>query len=369
MMRPSRLLLLAAVCVLASRGTVAAQTVIVRHVPAKTAVQVIVGDAEPVAATQDADGNFRATINALSAGAAEMSAQVFVDACDANVRIVMVGRDANPPAAGAACTRRPITGVYVVRSRTSLVVDLAGQNPSLLTSQGPAPKQWLKDVVVEPQTAGTTPKPRTAVVSYPQTGLMAVGTGDFDHFRKYGDADCGQTSVACSVDRNVLGVTGGLEYWVTPHVGAFGSYSKPRSASTTGSGSGYSFSSQLETDFSTVGGEALWPVGRATVYGAMGATYHRATWTTTNAIADTTVTVGGVPQTLSGGSETFIVKTDGWNLAFGGGVNIWVNGRVGVRAGFDYSFFKGDDLGTSQAKIDDSMLSMKFGVIFRFRKL
>lgn len=374
--------LLAAVCVLVSRGTAAAQTVVVRHVPAKSAVQVVVGDAEPVAAVQDADGNFRATINAIPAGASEISAQIFVDTCEASVRVVMTvaGSEASQPTAGVNCSRRQqISGTYVVRSRTSLVVDLAGESPKLLTSQGPAPTQWLRDAVVESRTAaGATAGSATAgqaegsrppaPTDYP-TGLMVFGTGNISNYRTYGQADCSATGASCNVKNTVWAGTVGLEYWLTPYVGAFGSYSKERPGTTTGDGGNYRFSSELDTDFATVGGEAQWPTGRLTIFGTIGATHHRATWTTVNTIDDTVVTVDGASQTLSGGTETWIVKTQGWNLAFGGGANYWVTKRLAIRGGIDYAIFKGNDLGTSLAKIDDGMLSAKFGVTFRIGKL
>jgi len=373
--------LLAAVCVLASRSTAAAQTVIVRHVPAKAAVQVVAGDAEPVAAVQDADGNFRATVNAIPAGATEISAQMFVDTCEAGVRVVMTvaGRE---PTAGVNCSRRQqISGIYVVRSRTSLVIDLAGENPKLLTWQGPAPTQWLRDPAVESRKPGATSRSASAtkgeaagspppVAAYSPTGFMAFGTGNISNYRTFGEADCSANSGAsCTIKRTVWAGTVGLEYWLTPYVGAFGSYSKERPATTTGDGGTYTFSSELDTDFATVGGEARLPAGRLTIFGTFGGTHHRATWTTVNSVDDTTVTVGGASQTLSGGTETWIVKTQGWNLAFGGGANYWVTDRLGIRGGIDYSIFKGNDLGTSLAKIDDSLLSAKFGVIFKIGKL
>ena len=370
--------LLAAVCVLASRDTAAAQTVIVRHVPAKSTVQIIVGDAEPVAAVQDAEGNFRATINAIPSGATEISAQMFVDTCEGNVRVVMTvaGTEASPTAGVNCLRRRPISGTYVVRSRTSLVVDVAGESPKLLTSQGPAPSQWLRDPVVEPRNAGATAGSATTgqgskppAATYYPSGLMVFGTGNISNFRTYGQADCSTTGASCDVKNTVWAGTAGLEYWLTPYFGAFGSYSKERPGTTTGEGGTYRFSSELDTDFATLGGEAQWPTGRVTIFGTVGATHHRATWTTVNTIDDTTVTVDGVSQTLSGGTETYIVKTQGWNLAFGGGANYWLTKRLAIRGGIDYSIFKGNDLGTSLAKIDDGMLSAKFGVTFRIGKL
>lgn len=352
---------------LASRGTVAAQTVIVRHVPAKAAVQVIVGEAAPVDAAQGTDGNFRATINAIPAGATEISVLAFVDKCEASVRIVMAPTEAYFPAPGANCTRQQVAGIYVVRPRTTLVFNLAGQSPTLLTSQGPAPSQWLRDAVVS-QTPGATAE--SPAVNYRPTGLMLYGTGNLSHYGNFGDADCGTTTgTQCTVHGTVPAVTAGAEYWLTPYLGAFGSYSKEGDATTSGSGTNFSFSSQLDTDFATVGGEALLPVRRVTFFATVGATHHRATWTTTNTIGDTTVTVDGVAQTFSGGTETFIVKTQGWNLAVGGGANFWMTDRLGIRVGLDYSIFKGNDLGTSAAKIDDTMLSLKFGVIFKVPKV
>jgi hypothetical protein len=370
--------LLAAVCVLASRGTAAAQTVVVRHVPAKAAVQIIVGDAAPVAAVQDADGNFRATINAIPAGSTEISAQVFVDTCEASVRIVLtnVGAEASQPTAGVNCLRRqPISGTYVVRSRTSLVVDLSGETPKLLTSQGPAPNLWLHDAAVESRPAGATPAtgepaaPAAPATNYAPTGLIVFGTGNISNYRTYGQSDCTSTAAAsCTIKNTVWAGSVGLEYWVSPYIGAFGSLSKERPATTSGDGGTYRFSSELDTDFATAGLEGRLPAGRVTIFGTVGATHHRATWTTVNTVDDSTVTVNGVAQTLSGGTETWIVKTQGWHLAFGGGADIWVTKRLGIRGGIDYAIFQGNDLGGSQAKIDDSMLSAKFGVVFKIGK-
>jgi hypothetical protein len=259
--------------------------------------------------------------------------------------------------------------IYVLRSRTSVVVDLADKTPTVVTSQGPAPRQWLRDAAVQAPTAATNKgQPSAPAPNFEPTGVMVFGTADLNHYAKFGDADCGDTTSFCAVDRMVAGGTVGLEYWPTRYVGAFGSYSKGRDATTSGSGTNYSFTSGLETDFATVGGVARASAGRVTLFVLMGATHHRATWTTKNTLADTTVTVDGVSQTLSGGTETYIVKTQGWNLAFGGGANYWLTNRFGIRGGFDYLFFKGNDLGTSAAKIDDTLLSAKIGVIVRIGK-
>ena len=210
MTKPWRPLALAAVLLVSVfAGVATAQTVIVTKAPPGAAIEVVLNTATVASGTADADGNAKQLALNISKNLnkAEIDASLYVDVCGDKLRRVFVverARQPSPPDAG--CDRRQIIGLFLVRSVSTLIVDVGGANPSVLLRQGPFSL-------------------RRVVRWSPPTGLVVFGGGVFGTFSNVGDIACGNT--ACSQDNSVLGYTAGVEYWVNPYISGAAAYIKP----------------------------------------------------------------------------------------------------------------------------------------------
>jgi len=121
----------------------------------------------------------------------------------------------------------------------------------------------------------------------------------------------------------------------------------------------------LETNVVTLAGKIGAPVGPARIYGLAGATYHWATSTTTETIADQTVTVGDVTRTIPGGTQVFVVNTEGWGWLFGGGAEIWATPRFAIYGEFTRVYLKGGDADGGEGSLDERASMILAGARFR----
>src|SRR5690242_3560988 len=126
MTSPLRLLgMAAALNVSLGLGTAAAQRVMVRHLPAGTAVEVTLNGAAGGNGTADASGDVTVPFTIPEKdGKSDFDANIFVDVCDKLRRVVIVEvtRPASPVAEG--CERREISGLFWVRRSNTIVVDM-----------------------------------------------------------------------------------------------------------------------------------------------------------------------------------------------------------------------------------------------------
>jgi hypothetical protein len=340
MMEPRRLLALAAalnltVCV----GAVSAQTVIVRNAPPDSAVEVVLNDAAVGSSKTNDRGDALVPVGMSERlMKTETDAQVFVDICPAIRRVLIVERSVTVPVQEAGCTRRDMGGIFVVKAVSSLVVDVGGPSPTLLLRQGKVsldpPRVWK-------------PAP---------TGLVVFGGGAFTKVGNVTAIACGDVA-GCSGDQAGLSYAFGAAYWVTPYLAAEGSYVKGADATAAGGTDTFQFNSVFETEILTIVGKVGVPLGPIRPYGQAGASYHQATFRTSQ-----TMTGAEAPNTLS-----YELRTNGWSFVFGGGVEMWFSSVFGVYGEYGNAGIKGEsrDHEDGSGSIDDRMQYVLFGARLR----
>ncbi len=335
---------------LVARGS-AAQTVIVRHVPAGSTVEAQLNTAPAQTAAADAAGNAELTVK-LPAGTAEGVVRVFVDKCVSRVAVRLATPGTTPPPAGGDCTRSDVGAQFVIRPETSFVVD--ADAASARVRQGPVPPGWLNDAILEGAAAGLV---------VPRAGLMLFGGGGLTSYRRAIDVACGDVSCAGSDIR--LGMEGGATFWVTPFLGAQVTLVKPLAVKASGAGTTYGFESSLASRLLVVAANVGAPVGRVRLYGQAGANVHQATFTQTEMIDDKTITVDGAAQTIPGGTQTSVLETRGWGWVFGGGLEGWAANAVAIYAEGRYAHLHGRDVGGGEGQLDDHLFLAMAGVRVR----
>src|SRR5688572_3380357 len=230
MTRSGRVLTLAATLNAILACTAHAQTVIVRRAPPGSTIELVVNTETVGSTTADASGDARLTTNMFAApGKSETDAFLFVDFCTDNRRIVIVERSGQPVQPPAGCDRRQILGVYLVRRISTLVVNAAGPNPTVLLRQG---------------SVSLTPK---RVWEPSPAGLHVFGGGGLMQIRDAVGLACGNVS-NCSGDESDIGYTVGVTYWFTRYLAAEGSYTKPGDITVQGSGDAFTFNSFLDSE-------------------------------------------------------------------------------------------------------------------------
>ena len=337
----------------AGAARVNAQTVVMRVLAADATLEATLGQ---VTASGKAgpDGIARAVLNAVDAApTAELVVVVYVDQCGTNWRAVLVERTIDVPPPNPGCVRREIPGAFVVRRITSLNIDVTGSAPTLLIRQGPPPESWLAGV-----------KGSTVERFIPPAGLMVFGGGGIGRVKNVVSLFCGDV-VDCSGDSWRPTFTGGVTFWLTPYIGAIGSYTAPLESTTTGSGARYRFNSEFATELLTVSGAVGVPVRRVRLFGHIGLNFHRGRFTTIQTTDPVTVTVEGEPFVLQGGTQTFDYETSGWGWIWGGGAEIWVTSPLAIYTELTFIGIKGDDRRGGEFAVNDTMRALVAGVRYR----
>jgi hypothetical protein len=338
MIEPRRLLMLAAalnltVCL----GSATAQTVILRNAAPDSAVEVVLNDTPVGTGKANEKGDVLVTVG-LSEHAmkTETDAQIFVDACPAVRRVLIIERAVQVPAPDAGCTRRDMGGYFVVREISSLVIDVGGPSPTLLLRQGKVsldpPRVWK-------------PAP---------TGLVIFGGGAFNQFSDVTDTACGIVT-PCSGDQSGLGYQFGVAYWVMPYLAAEVTYLKPVEATAGGAPEAYTFNSTFNAQVLTIVGKVGVPLGPFRPYGQLGSSFHRAKFTTN--------------QTMIGAAEPntqgYQLRTEGWGWTFGGGVELWLSSIFGFYGELGSATVKGNARDDAEGMVDDRLWSYMFGARIR----
>ncbi len=341
MQRPWRpMLLAAALHVSAGAGMAAAQTVILRNAPPGVEVEVVLNAA--TVGTAKADNAGVAIVPAPmkeAIGKSEIDANVFVDVCETSRRvlIVEVGAATVPPADG--CARRQISGLYWIRPVNTVVVNLAGVEPTLLLIRG-------EYEVPVPGPDGTIDEDGARFRRLAPTGVVLSGGVGLSKLSEALEVACG-SATPCSGDDSGLAYTGAVTYWITRFLGVEGSYVKPSSMTAEG-GSTFTFDSTLEADLWTVAAVIGAPIGPVRLYGKAGANYHQATSTTA--------------QTINTVTQTFAFNTQGWGWLFGGGLEGWVTPRVAIFGEAGLAKMNGDAEGGGEAFIDERLRLLVGGI-------
>jgi hypothetical protein len=329
-------------------GTANAQTVVVRGVPPGSTIELVVNTETAGSATADAAGDARLTANMFAApGTSERDAYLYVDTCKDRQRILIVERAVQPMPSEAGCERRQILGLFLVRRVTTLVVNAAGPNPTVLLRQGP--------VSLTPETAWT-PSP---------AGLIVFGGGGLTEVRSAVRLACGTVS-DCGGDPSGWGFAAGAAYWFTRYLGAEFTFVKPSEWTVEGNGGAFRFNSFFDPQIFNISGIVGIPVRRMRFYGKAGTNYHRATSGTNQTIEDVTIVGEDESETvIEGGTQTFSLETAGWGWQFGGGAEFWAAPRIAIYGDIGWTWLKGTALDDADGELDERVLSAMVGLRLR----
>jgi len=124
---------------------------------------------------------------------------------------------------------------------------------------------------------------------------------------------------------------------------------RPRDVAANGSGDGYNFSSTRKTDAALLGGVVGGAIGGVRLYGRGGASYHRATQSTTETIG-------------TSGTQNFELKTAGWSWYAGGGIEVWLRSFLALYADATVAQLRGSALGGAEGSMDDQLIVATGGV-------
>jgi hypothetical protein len=333
MVNPWRpLIAAAALSVTLGAGTSAAQTVMIRNVPAGETIEVAFNAANVATATADAEGVATLPLDLSAHGnKTEIDANVFVDACDKRHRIVVVERGQPIAAQDAGCDRREIPGLYWVRPVNTIVVDVGGPNPTLMLVKG---KYSGGPVHAWPA---------------PPTGLVVFGGAGLSKFGDLAIGACGNVT-PCDVNDSGLAYTAGVTYWITKFLGAEGSYIRPPKATVSSTTGTFTFNQSLDAHIFTVAGKIGIPAGPVRLYGTVGTNYHRATSLTA--------------ETIGGTAQIFQFKTRGWSWMWNGGSEFWLGSSFALYGEFGFSRLRNASI-EGTGVLDDHVRSMLFGAKVR----
>ncbi len=348
------LVLAAALNLVAFVGTGAAQTVYVKNAPAASALEIVMGTTTIGTATADARGDAAIPVKLPAAKATDagIDVHIFIDACDKLRRVLLLERGMEPPTAQAGCDRKEISGFFLVRRVTSLVVDMAV--PSIWLRQGEVPPEWLSHDVNAAPASARRPSP---------TGLVLFGGGGFMKIRDAVAMQCGNVQDCNAKDfRPDFGV--GAAFWLTRFLGAEASYVRASSFTAVGSGSTFSFDSAFQVQLFNVMAKVGIPIGPVRFYGNAGADYHRGTFTSNETTQPVTVTVDDTSQTIPGGTISSGMQTQGWGWLFGGGMEGWLTSKVGLFGEVNYAKLSGSVINSTEGAVNDRVTLLLFGLRF-----
>jgi hypothetical protein len=352
MIRPRPLVCVAAflMSVASATAVATAQTVIVRRAPAGGTVDIVMGPDVLGSGTADPLGDASVTLKTFPrAPATEMSLQVFIDVCGAGRRVVLVERSFQAPAVALDCLRRAIAGFYAVRPISTLVIDVGDAVPTLRIRQGPAPAAWLRH--------GPPPPPSLFSAA---PGLELFGAATFVTFREAVGRSCG-TVRGCAGKDFTPSFAAGAAYWVSPYFGAHASNLRAGTVNVSATGPGFRFDTAIDVEALTIGGIVGVPIGRTRLYGHIGANRHRAAAVTVETTDDAVVIVDGVPRTIPGGTETFVLNTAGWGWQFGGGFDLWLTPAFALFVEGGSGPIKGTNRDTPEGVLDDHITFVLIG--------
>jgi hypothetical protein len=326
-----RLAIAALLLVMVGAAAADAQVLIVTHAPAGRTVELFVNTTAAGTATADAEGTARVPFT-LPAGRSELEANLYIDVCDQQHRVLIVDRERAPLPEAAGCRRRSDVDVFVIRTMSTLVVDAGSPNFTVMLREG----EFNPLVDALPATA-----PR---------GLLVSGSGGFGNFNNQGTRACGQVAAGTPNSFRFAYAIDGT-YWITHIFGAEVTILRPFDATVHGSGETYLFDSKLKSEIVTVTGIVGRRARKARVFIGAGGSYHRAVTSTT----ESTTVQGAVFET-----QTIELTTKGWSWVVNGGVEVWFKRSLALYLKGGMTGIKGKDVGGGEGAIDDRLT---FGLI------
>jgi hypothetical protein len=237
---------------------------------------------------------------------------------------------------------------------STFVIDISGPAPSVRLTQGEPPKSWLEKDVPGAEAAKWGPTP---------SGLIVFGGGGLGVIAGLSDIACGDVTCDSASTKGSLGF--GVQYWLTPMIGAEAQYVDPASPTAKGSGTGYTFDSSLSSRLITIAGLVGAPLGRARIYARAGVNRHGVTMTTTQVNAPSSVTVDGETQVIPGHTQTFEIRVDGWSPVVGGGGEGWLSQRFALYGDVMRAWMSGSSIDAPEGRIDATGWLFLGGLRFR----
>lgn len=339
-----RALMMTAVLVLAAAGVSTAQSVTVTRATPGARFEVALNGAAVGDATVGADGLATVDVNLPAhGGKKDADVRVSVEVCGNLIHVLLMETGLELPPANPDCTHNDITGVFVMHTISSFVVDVGPSTPSVWLMQGPAPQTWLHPELM-PTSEGHNWRPQPK-------GLIVGGAYGFAMIGDFTTNACG-TAATCNTKSFRPALQGEVTYWLTRSLGATVSFLKPNDVTVQGSDTNYSFASTLQTSLLTVGAKLGVPAGPTRLYAIGGATYHRAVVSTSETIGNQNVTVNGATVTIPGGTQAFGIDARGWDWLAGGGLEISLKGPLSIYAEGGYSPIKSGDRNGGEARVD-----------------
>ncbi len=325
-------------------GRASAQTVIVRHAPAGASVEVQLNTAPATTATADDEGVATLTLN-LPATLTETLVSVYVDTCGREVDVRLLSSTPAPVAAN--CTRSDGGAQFVIRPITTFVINVGGSGASVRMRQGPPFASWLTDTPLDAD--GAAIEGGVATSLRPRAGLSVFGGGGIASYSNAKSLLCGDT--ICNGKRFALGSEVGVMAWALPVLGLQVSYLRPAQTKASGSGTGFTFDSALDSRVlilaATVGGTSA----NLRFYGQGGANYHRATFTQNEQTADA--------------SQSLYLETKGWGWVAGGGIEGWVVPRLAIYFEGRILAVRGNNTTGGEGVMHDHLTTVMGGLRFK----
>ena len=313
----------AALLLTAGGGLATAQTLIVRRAPIGATIELVVNSTKAGSAKSDSAGDAKIPFT-LPTGKTEMDARIYADTCGETRRVLVADRDSAPIPPETDCTRQEITGIFLIRKVTSLVVSVGDPIATVLLRQG------SYDL-----------RPRGPRRQAPRGFVVWGGAALVDYSNSLEFGCSGVPS--CSGDDRGIGYTVGADYWVTRYLAVEGSYIRPPHLTIAGSGNNFHFDSFFEPHLFTIAGKVGVPLGPVRLYGRAGFNYHTGESGTTQVIDPITITnEDGTTTTTPGSTQSVDANTDGWGWLATGGIEAWVHpafafygegGGAGIKGG------------------------------------
>lgn len=332
MLRP---LALAGVVSAMAAGTAAAQTVVIRGVPPGSTVEVVQG-AAVAAGTPDQEGD--ATVTGSLVDPSDHRVNIFVDVCGTVRRVHLVERDGVAAAPADGCTRSAVPGLFVIRPVSTVVINLAGANPTVLLRQGSFDYRRVQRSGVEPA-----------------EGLIVFGTAGFTKLHNARAVSCGDIA-ECPGEDSGFAFGGGLAFWFTQYAGVEASYLKPKQTLFEGAVNNSLFQSTQEPHVLMFVAKLGVPAGPVRIYGQGGATYHRATLVNRQ-------------DSIDDIEDRFELRTAGWGWTFGGGLEAWVSPSFAFFAEGGRAALKGGGVESGgEGELDERMTFVSAGLRIRLSR-
>jgi hypothetical protein len=329
-----------------------AQTVVVTHATAGTTVDVVRDATMVASAAADSEGVARIVIPEAAKLQQDIDALLFVDTCTDRLRVIVQQRSGPLPPLDASCRRKEIPGLFLVKPISTLSVDVAVSPPRLLLRQG--------------RFDPTKPAHLWAAVPL---GLAFSGAAGIDGFSDPKSRACGNQA-GCSDDGIGTAFAGGVAFWFKKYLAAEASYVRPGEWKAQGSQeNAYNFTTTLDAELLTTTALVGGPVGPTRMYGKFGGSYHRATFSTTETIADKTVTIDGAPVVIKGGTQTLAYKTQGWGWTFGGGFEFWMSRYLAAYGEVDFAQLRGSDPNGGEGEARDRVTTILGGLKLHIGRL